>query len=87
MKNKISDLNNTGFKNKYSFLWVTMGLLILICKRIITGGILSLSLLPVVNDTPKQREEEGGGNIEKGHSYEEGIPHSTAARIKDWKVK
>ena len=60
---------------------------IFIGEHIITREFLGLSLLPVVDDTPEQREEDRGTDVEDGDSQEKGITHTSAALIKYWKVE
>ena len=68
-------------------LWNNRCLCIFIGEHIVTREFLCLSLLPVVDDTPEQREEQRGTDVEDGDSQEKGITHTSATLIKYWKVE
>lgn len=60
---------------------------IFIGEHIVTREFLGLSLLPVVDDTPEQREEQRGTDVEDGDSQEKGVTHTSATLVKYWKVE
>ena len=67
-ENKINShkFNKNLFEYRHSSasLWNNRGLCIFIGEHIVTREFLSLSLLPVEDDTAEQREEERGTDVE-----------------------